>query len=427
MTSQDVIVIGAGFTGLTAANILAKAGMDVVLREARDRVGGRVESMPLADGTRIDSGGQFLCEDMPELMRLAQKYDKTFIRSDDDGGIVFQPKADPEAGYKTYLAVDALRAKMATEDLGDPDIASLTVSQWLARQDVGDDVKQGFAGLVSGLWCRSPDDIAFAYLASNDRRITNTQSELEFYLAETMFSLAEDLAAGLGDRLRLNSPVTRVLNAPEGVEVVSGTRSWQARELIVAVPPVMAGRLEFDPPLPGHLTSALGAWGAGHVIKALVRYARPFWRDRGLSGTVMWRDPLGLYACDASLGDKAALVVFFGGPLAETWHASPQAELRRYISDSLMAALGPEAGEIIEISLRDWVDDRWSGGAYGDLITDVHANDAESVLLAGLPSIRFAASELSPSYPGYIEGAIVAGKQAADAIIAERRHSDLSA
>ncbi len=62
--------------------------------------------------------------------------------------------------------------------------------------------------------------------------------------------------------------------------------------------------------------------------------------------------------------------------------------------------------------------DRWSGGAYSDLIVDVTARDAERTILAGAPPVHFAASELSPSFPGYVEGAIVAGRIAARKIIA---------
>ncbi|RWF60386.1 MAG: flavin monoamine oxidase family protein, partial [Mesorhizobium sp.] len=76
-------------------------------------------------------------------------------------------------------------------------------------------------------------------------------------------------------------------------------------------------------------------------------------------------------------------------------------------------ALGAQAADFIDFSARDWTHDRWSGGAYSDLIIDVTARDAERVILAGVPHVHFAASEVSPSFPGYVEGAIVAGRIAA--------------
>jgi len=76
-------------------------------------------------------------------------------------------------------------------------------------------------------------------------------------------------------------------------------------------------------------------------------------------------------------------------------------------------ALGEEAGRPSEIELRDWVDDAWTGGAYSDVIIDLHSADAEDILRQGLPNLQFASSELALSFPGYIEGAIAAGKQIA--------------
>jgi monoamine oxidase len=188
----------------------------------------------------------------------------------------------------------------------------------------------------------------------------------------------------------------------------------EAREVLVALPPATAARLDFHPALPTALSKALAAWESGAVIKILVRYPRPFWRERELRGMVMWRDLPGLFACDASRdAEHAALVVFIGGPLALRWRELGEAGLRAEVTARLVDALGPDAAGMLDFSQRDWTHDRWSGGAYCDLIVDVTATDAEHIILAGAPSIHFAASELSPSFPGYVEGAIVAGRIAA--------------
>lgn len=420
MSGHDVIVIGAGFTGLSAANALRDAGLDVLVLEARDRVGGRVESKLLMDGSRVDTGGQFLCEDMPEIMGLARTYRKSLVRAYAEGETVFEPPMPAADGLAIIDQVQALRDHMRTVDLTDPSVANLTVSEWVGQQAASDVAKRGFLALVDGLWCRSPDEIAFRYLASSDRRITNSQSELEFFLAETMHSLAEDFARPLGDRLRLSSAVSRIHFSETGVEVQAGGTWLAAKRAIVALPPVMARQLDFVPALPERLSRALSAWASGAVIKALVRYRHPFWRERSLSGTVMWRDPQGLYACDVSRGeDQAMLVVFIGGPLAMQWHCRSGEAIRAFVIERLASAFGPAAEAPVDVVLRDWTDDDWSGGAYSDTIVDVTVDpdQAEAEVLKGLPTIRFACSEVSPSFPGYIEGAIVAGKQAAGDVL----------
>ena len=135
---------------------------------------------------------------------------------------------------------------------------------------------------------------------------------------------------------------------------------------------------------------------------------------------MFWRKLHGLFVCDASKdADRPALVMFVGGPLALDWRALGEAGMRAEAATRLAAALGPEALRFIDLTMRDWSHDRWSGGGYGDLIVDMEAHDAEDVLRAGTANLHFAFSELSPSFPGYIEGAIVAGRAAARKVIAE--------
>jgi monoamine oxidase len=414
----DVVIVGAGFTGLSAAHELNKAGIDFLLLEARDRAGGRVESRRIGLGERIDSGGQFLCEDMPELMALVRAYGKTLVETYVEGDFVAQPPMSEQEAERTYVTSMAIRDRMNAIAPDDPAIAGLTVAAWLDGQRDPDEAKAAFRSMIEGLWCQALEKLPLWHLIDNDRRVTNEVSELQYFVRETMHALADDLARDLGDRLRLNMPVATIEHGPEGVRLVTAAGAIEARTALVAIPPMTASRLAFVPPLPAGLERALGVWQSGSVIKVLVRYGSAFWRAKGLSGMVMWRDLHGLFACDASKDDDhAALVVFIGGPLALRWRDLGDAALRAEVKSRLEEALGTEAACIIDLSYRDWTHDRWSGGAYGDLIVDATATDAERTILAGAPPVHFASSELSPSFPGYIEGAIVAGRIAAQKII----------
>ncbi|TGP98150.1 MULTISPECIES: flavin monoamine oxidase family protein [unclassified Mesorhizobium] len=415
-----VVIVGAGFTGLSAAIELKRAGVDFVLVEARDRVGGRVEAVRNGLGERIDSGGQFLCEDMPQLMELARAQDKTFVETYVEGDFITHPAMSAPRAERTYHASMAIRERMNRIEPNDPAIEGLTVADWLEGQNDTADAKAAFRSMIEGLWCLALEKVPLWYLIDNDRRITNEVPELQYSLRETMQSVADDLARDFDGRVRLGEPVTRIEYGPPGVRVVSSNGVIEARAVLVAVPPATAAKLDFTPVLPAALDRALGAWESGAVIKILVRYPRPFWRERDLSGMVMWRDLPGLFACDASKDpDHAALVVFAGGPLALRWHELGEADLRAQVTMRLVEALGPEAADSLDFSRRDWTHDGWSGGAYSDLIIDVTARDAERTILAGAPPLHFASSELSPSFPGYVEGAIVAGRIAARRIIAD--------
>ena len=389
------------------------AGLDFVLLEARDRVGGRVESHINSLGERIDTGGQYICDDMPEVMALARAHGKTLVPGRHEGRARVQPAGGAPAGLdELYPRIMAIRDRANAIEPDDPAIAGLTVRAWVEAQPDADDAKAGFLSSIEGLWCRPTDALPLWYLISNDRRITNEVPELQYWLGETMHALAEDLARPLGARLRLGKAVRTLRHNRDGVTAVTDDGEVRASQAILAVPPVMARRIAFEPRLPAEVSRALAAWVAGTVIKVSLRYDRAFWREGGMSGTVFFLDPPGIYACDASRGGRAALVVLVGGQLALDWGRLGADGLRTAILSRLTAALGAKAGHPIDVLVRDWTEDRWSGGGYSDTIAEMGAYDAEDVLRRGLPRVVFAPSELSLSYPGYIEGAIVAGRAA---------------
>ncbi|MDQ2634816.1 MAG: flavin monoamine oxidase family protein [Pseudomonadota bacterium] len=420
-----VIVVGAGFCGLAAATALKDAGVDVTVLEAQDRVGGRVEARTNGLGETVDTGGQFICDDMPEVMALAARHGKTLVESDFGGDYVTQPTVGRKEAGRAVDGSAALRERMNLISPDDPEIAGLSVAAWLEGQHEPADVKAAFRSMIEGLWCLDLDILPLWHLIDNDRRITNEAGELQYQLAGTMHSLAGDLARGLGEGVRLATPVERIERGADGVRVVAQGATLEAHASLVAVPPATASRIVHAPALPPALTHALGGWRSGTVIKVLLRYDRAFWRDRGQSGMVMWQEPSGLFAFDASRDAAHPQLAFFiGGPLALEWGGLGEEALRARVTARLVAALGPEAGDVIDMTIRDWFGDRWSGGAYSDLVVDMKARDAEAVIRAGAPPLFFASSELSLSFPGYIEGAIVAGRQAAAKVVAALKGSD---
>lgn len=417
MTQADVLIVGAGFAGLAAAHLLRDAGFDAVVLEARDRVGGRVELQVNGLGERIDTGGQFLCQDMPVLMELVRHLGGTLVETPDDGAPMTQPAMTMAELERSYAGSMALRDRLIDTAAEAP--GSLTVADWLAARPEAADEKSGFRSMMEGLWCQPLERMPLWYLADNDRRVTNEVTELQYFLRDTMHGLAERFAAPLAGCVHLSSAVSAIAHDGGGVWATAGATEWRARAAIVAVPPFAASHIGVTPELPARLSAALAVWRSGTVVKMLLRYSRAFWHDAGRSGVVMWRDVYGLFACDASRdADHAALVVFVGGPLAATWGSRGEASLRAEVLDRLVAALGPEAGQPLDMLLRDWTEDRWSGGGYSDVIVDPAAIDAEEVLRAGAWPVLFASSELSPSFPGYIEGAIIAGRAAAARCIA---------
>jgi monoamine oxidase len=414
---HDAIVVGAGFTGLAAAQRLIKAGLDVLVLEARNRVGGRVESQLNGLGERIDTGGQFVCDDMAEVMALLRKRGHCLVETRFDGVDVAQPPLSPSELGAVYRGSIAIRERMNAIDPTDPAIAGLSVAAWVETLPDAPAAKGAFRSMIEGLWCLSLDELPLWHLIDNDCRITNEQHELQYFPDGTLHGLAQDLANDLGDAVPLSCPVSAIVHDPDGAVIVAEGGELRARAVLVALPPSMAARLTFEPVLPTPLARALSVWKSGAVIKLVLRYPSAFWRDKGLSGVVMWRDPAGLFACDTGRPDSPTLSAFVGGELALRWRENGLAWVREEMLRRLALALGPKAGTPLDAVLRDWSFDPWSGGAYSDLIVDMEATEAETKLVGGCPPIHFAASELSPSYPGYVEGALIAGRLAAERMI----------
>lgn len=418
---HDVIIIGAGFAGLSAATELARRGRDVLVLESRNRVGGRVEAQLNGLGERIDTGGQFVCDDMSEVMALLRARGHRLVETRFDGVDVAQPPLSTSELGAVYRGSMAIRERMNAISPRDPAIAGLSVAAWVETLPDTAAAKAAFRSMIEGLWCLPLDELPLWHLIDNDRRITNEQSELQYFLRETMHALAEDLAATLGHALRLGAPARRVEHGPDGVRIVADGLTVEAREAVLALPLSRTAMLDYAPALPPKLAKALSVWRGGDVVKLKLRYARPFWRDGGLSGMVMWRDLHGLFACDSSPDDgHAALTVFAGGPLGAQWVGQGEDWLVAAILDRLTAALGPDAGKPLDIATAVWTGGDWDDGGYGDLVLDVNARDAEAILLAGHPPLHFASSDIAPSFPGYVEGAIVAGRAAAAKILAAR-------
>jgi monoamine oxidase len=155
-------------------------------------------------------------------------------------------------------------------------------------------------------------------------------------------SLALKLAAHLGERVRLNQPVMRIQHSAQGVCLTTRAgATYAARAVIVAIPPTLAGRIEYDPPLPAVRDQLTQRLPNGAVIKCFAVYDRPFWREQGLSGfAVMECDPVHLVfdnsPPDASCG---ILLGFIEGAQARQMSAVDPAMRCAAVLECLRAAV----------------------------------------------------------------------------------------
>jgi monoamine oxidase len=400
----DVVIVGAGFTGLAAATALRDAGYTSVVLEARDRVGGKVESSVDGLGRRFDSGGQFVADEMLAIRSLVEASGAHLVRNQAVGDALTVPAAWHDDWDEGEAAYESMR------DLRDvPD--DRWFHEWIGALRVTDGAKAALASAATGQMCMDHRLLGLAHAADQLRRTPPLTEELQYSVDRTMHSVAEFLAASLD--VRVAQAVRSVHVGEAGVEVRTAQGSVHGRHVVVAVPPSVVQGIEFDPPLPDAVADAAAAFGTADVTKILLRYDERFWHTQGRNGTIRFCEPAGLYAADASVGDAHALVLFVGGPLAAAWRALGDDGRLSAALHHLSSVLGDVAAAPLDVQVRDWPPDEWGGGGYCQFVTGLGAPTQIEALLGGAPGITFAATEYADVFPGYVEGALLAGRRAA--------------
>ena len=221
------------------------------------------------------------------------------------------------------------------------------------------------------------------------------------------------------DRVRLASPVWRI--AHEGTRVIVSTADTDvvAKRVIVAVPPMMTGRIAYDPPLPGLRDQLTQKAPMGSVIKCLAVYDTPFWREAGLSGQAAG-DAGAVRAtfdnCPPD-GSPGILLGFVEGANARRLAMQPAAERRREVFECLARDFGPEAARPIDYIEQDWTSEQWTRGCYGAHFAPGVWTQFGPALRPPVGRIHWAGTETSTVWCGYMDGAVRSGERAATEVL----------
>lgn len=423
--SCDVVVIGAGLSGLVCARRLVERGLSVRILEARDRVGGRTLSVPFRD-RRVDVGGQWLSPGQPQLAALARELGVGTVPQYRTGRSVIGRPARRGLRVPLVAGFDAWRRFGELERLverGSED-ESGSVAAWLARRVRRGETRALIELMTELKFAASVDEISFGYFLSALRAcggITGDES-FEGGVKELGFeggaqTLSERMAGALAYRLELRAPVDAIEQSPERVTVRAGDRTLTARRCVVAVPPAncaaieVAGRNAARARLEAHMPG-------GPVVKIALGYERPFWRERGLSGEA-YRMGAGVRAVvDLCAGaDDAALLAFIVGPSARAWRDSLDDERRAELLEQLEELFGAEAARPSTLLIHDWGADPWSAGCVGNLEPGTSLADLDAAR-APCGRVHYASSETAASWPRYMEGAVDSGERAAREVLA---------
>jgi monoamine oxidase len=441
MTIHDVVIVGAGMAGLWAAHMLRQRGQRVVVLEARERVGGRLLSETVG-GERLDLGGQWLGPRQPRLARLAKQLGvSTFpqyhhgVKLLSWGGKLRRfrgevPWLSPLVMWELWRLEKTLDRYAATLPPEAPWKApsalawdSQTLESWKQQRLWSQGAKLFLDLVTRAVTTSEPRDLSFLYFLAYLRwghglhhliSIPGGAQEARFVGGAQQ--LAEKLAAQLGAAVRLGQPVLALRQSANHVEAVTPGGAVTARRAIVAIPPLLAGRIHYDPPLPCDRDALTSRMPMGSVIKYLAIYERPFWRDAGHSGEVFSDSgPTTTTFDDCSAdGRHAALVTFSDGAAARTWGARSPQERQSAVLAELVRFFGPQAGQPLTFAEKDWCADPWSRGCYAGILGPGVLTSVGAALRSPCGRIHWAGTETATEWMGYIEGALQSAERVAD-------------
>jgi monoamine oxidase len=461
-TNADVIVVGAGFAGLMAARQVVNAGKSAIVLEARGRVGGRTLNHEIGDGKVTELGAQFVGPTQDHVLKLMDdlgigKYDtydtglniyydgittsgrtETFSDTSPLGAAPTDPfVAGPAAAVvaqldqmSTQVPLDAPWNAPSAKDWD-----SQTLYTW--TQNNGAQGNKQFAEVVEtaieAIFGAESRDISLLYTAfyiaasgneSNpgtfERNFNTRQGGQQWRVTGGTQLIAIKMAQQLGNRVVLNAPVRKITQTGSGVTVDSDRGQFTGKRVIVAIPPTLAGRIQYEPLLPILRDQLTQRMPNGSLMKCDAYYDKPFWRDKGLTGQVVSNVGYARTTFDSSPpdGNPGVMMGFVGGRQNRALAGKSQQEIKQVVLQDFVNYFGDEAANPRDFVIQNWSGEEWNRGCPVALYSPGVLLDYGPSLRAPVDRIHWAGTETSTYWNGYMDGAVRSGERAAAEVIA---------
>jgi monoamine oxidase len=456
--SADVVVVGAGIAGLTAARNVVAAGKSVIVLEARDRVGGRMWNHDLGGGVISERGGTFAGPTQGHLLALAKAVGVDTFDTYDTGNNVFydgssvttysdtsplgtappDPQTLPDVTttvaqfdqMSTSVPVDAPWTAASAADWDQQ-----TLDTWI-RANTSNSAR--YRSLVSvatrAIFGAEPRDLSLLFVlfyiaSSGDEQNPGTfernfdtrgGAQMSRFVGGSQ-EIPLRVAAQLGSRVMLNQPVRRIVRSSGSARVVADRVTVTGKRVIVAIPATLAGRIDYQPLLPEARDQFTSRSAQGSLIKVGVRYDRAFWRDNQLNGQAVSLTGPVCFTVDDSppSGTPGVMFGFVGGDAARNFIAMSPAARKAAVLAEFAAMFGPQASSARDYFETNWTAEEWTRGCPVALPSPGTLLEYGPALRQPVDLIHWAGTETSPYWNGYMDGAVRSGERTAREVLAE--------
>ncbi|WP_141202873.1 flavin monoamine oxidase family protein [Streptomyces griseorubiginosus] len=449
----DVVVIGAGLAGLSAARDLVAAGKSVAVLEARDRVGGRLLNHDLGDGQVTEIGGQFVGPTQDRILALAKDVGVETYRAEVPGENVYvhDGRAKRFSGHTPPdllalpdmgLALARIGKAAARIDPAAPwktphalELDGMTYETWLRKAEITGaavDLVNIFLNSAYGGEARDASALfSLWYVATfgdethpgtMERGTGTTGGAQDSRFVGGSQRVAQRLAVELDGRVHLSAPVRRVTQDSTGVTVVSDAGEWHAQQVIVAIPPLLASRIVWDPLLPPQQDQLFQRLPFGTLMKCVAVYDKPFWRAEGLSGMGLLRggSPIReMFDNTPQDGGPGVLMGFLGGKEWRRWAHRPARERRGAVLRCFAQVVGERAFDTLDYVEQDWTAEQWTQGGPTSIAAPGVLTSYGEWMGRAFGRIHWAGAEFSPYWNGFMDGAVRSGQNAAAELLAQ--------
>ncbi len=455
--SADVVVVGAGLSGLMAARKIVAAGRSVIVLEARDRVGGRTLNHSLGGGKVVEVGGQWIGPTQDHLAALARELGVATYKTYNDGNYLFYETGkltpytptgpfgavppDLTAAAQLFVLIQKLDAMALTVPLDAPwtapdawDWDGQTAETFKRASTLGTGAQSLLDLGIESVFACEPRDISLLHVlfyihsAGNERnpgkfeRLINTAGgaqESRFVGGSQLVSIR--MARALGKRVRLSQPVRRITQQGRKVTVYTDQLTVHGKAVIVTGPPALTGQIRYEPDLPAARAQLIQRFPQGSAIKVEAVYPRPFWRDEGLAGQVTSdAGPIKLtFDNSPPDGSPGVLLGFVEGHDARVFTGLSPAERRQRALACFVRYFGARAANPTGYIEMNWSKEPWTRGCYGGYTPPGVLTDYGPAIRTPVGRIHWAGAEMSDYWNGYMDGAVRSGERAARETLAE--------